>query len=183
MRIFLLLIALASMSSCKDLNQLISFNLETIDKMKVFGIPDTVLSDTIIGNESFSVKSEDFSFSSNTKFATNKTKPSNIEDVEAYKLYVTVLRDSMDRDFSFGRDFKFRLIARNQEYELATLDFPEPGKSKYEFQLKQSESEWLSIIRGDDYNFQTDFVLNSSMPDTLRLEYRLTFRLKGMPLE
>ena len=100
-----LLVTLFALQSCSDKDKIVSFNLETNDPVFFIPLGDSLLADTILGNEGISMQSEDFKFSNYEKFKTNNVIPAELEDVEAYNLILTL--DSGISNLSFMKDARF----------------------------------------------------------------------------
>jgi len=173
-----------SWASCKDLNQLISFNLETRDPIVLPIFPDSLLSDTIWGNEMMMVLSEANYFGEYKKFELNKTLPEKLEDVESIDLTVRI--DSGAFDFTFANNFIFYLSPSGQffdDVELASIMNPEPGRASMVFKMKPKNAEWLKIIRGNKYHLRADYTMVSGLNKRVHLVYEMRFRLKAMPAD
>ena len=111
---FLALLLLAGVySSCKKLDQLVSFNLDTKDSIKWIGLIDTVLTDTFPNNNGFILLSDEYKFSNNLKFSTNKTTPSEVESLSALN-FVIELKDQRSTDLSFCKDLKIFLVLQKK---------------------------------------------------------------------
>lgn len=178
---FILTVAFAALS-CKDLNKLVSFNLDTNDRFVFHPLPDTLVTDTIPGNEQVFMVSDDYLFSRYEKFATNKSTPSGVEKVESSYFIVTI--DSGAADFTFARDLVFYISSPNglyEDLELGRISYPETGVSSVSLTLPVASAEWLNIIRRDGYRFRADFTFTGGMPDPVVLRLKMNFRLKAMP--
>jgi hypothetical protein len=172
-------------SSCKKLDQLVSFNLGTKDSTQWIGLTDTVLTDTFPNNNSFIILSEEFQFSDNPKFSTNKTVPSEVEALTALN-FVIELKDLRVSDLSFCKDLKIFLVSPTnafQEIELYSIDFPLPSSIIATAEIIGDDSELIKAIQKDSYQFKTQFELIAPAPDSLQLSYEMTYRLKANPIE
>jgi hypothetical protein len=176
---FGILVVLAFTSSCSDKNKIVSFNLDTNNPVFFIPLGDSLLTDTILGNEGISLQSEDFKFSSYDKFETNKVTPAELEDVEAFKLILTV--DSGASNLNFMKDLKIYIgNGTGKDIELVSVDFP--GQiDTLGVQMRLTGDEWLNIMRKDKYYFRSDFTQIGALPDSVALRYKMGFRLKGNP--
>jgi hypothetical protein len=176
---FGILVVLFALQSCKDKNKIVSFNLETNDPVFFIPLGDSLLTDTILGNEGISLQSEDFKFSSYEKFKSNTVIPAELEDVEAYNLILTL--DSGISNLSFMKDLKvFIGNGTGKDIELISVDFP--GQiDTLGLLMRPTTDEWLNIMRKDKYYFRSDFTQVSAIPDSVALRYKMSFRLKGNP--
>jgi len=183
--ILALLLAAGVYSSCKKLDQLVSFNLDTKDSTKWIGLLDTVLTDTFPNNNGFILLSEEFKFSDNPKFRTNKTTPSEVESLAALN-FVIELKDQRAIDLSFCKDLKIFLVSPSNafpEIELYSIDFPLPSSIIATAEIAGNDSELIKAIQKDKYQFKTQFELVSPAPDSLQLSYEMSYRLKANPVE
>jgi hypothetical protein len=172
-------------SSCKKLDQLVSFNLDTKDSTKWIGLIDTVLTDTFPNNNGFILMSEEFAFSDNSKFSTNQTSPSLVESLTALNFTIE-LKDLRANDLTFCKDLKIFLVSPTNafpEIELYTVAFPVPSSIIATEEIIGTDSELLQAIKKDKYQFKTQFELVGPAPDSLRLSYETHFRLKANPSE
>jgi hypothetical protein len=172
-------------SSCKKLDQLVSFNLDTKDSTKWIGLKDSVLTDTFPNNAGFIILSEEFAFSNYSKFSTNKTTPSLVESLAALNFTIE-LKDLRATDLSFCKDLKIFLISPTNafpEIELYSIDFPLPSSIIATAEIIGTDDELLKAIQKDKYQFKTQFELVSPAPDSLKLSYEMHFRLKANPSE
>ncbi|MEX1190206.1 MAG: hypothetical protein WED33_13185 [Bacteroidia bacterium] len=170
-------------SSCRNLDELVSFNLETNDSILWIGIPDTVLTDTFLNNEGFIITSREFAFSDYPKFASNKTTPGQIEDVQAFNFSISLDDDSVT-NYSFCRDLKITLISATNSFpdiDIYENPLPLPTESSFTAEIMGNSSDFLAAIQKDDYRFKTQFILQGPVPDTIRMNYSMSFRLKGNP--
>jgi hypothetical protein len=176
-----ILIAITAFS-CKKLDQLVSFNLETNDKVFWESAYDTVLTDTIVGNEYASFMSAEYSFKDYDKFETNKSTPQSVESVEAFTL--TVLIDSGATHFGFADSMTVYLSSpKNLFKEVEIAHFSEPSATEHFMAIDMliPNDEWVNIIQKEKYQFRTEFKLLSPMPDSIYLDYNMAFRLKAIP--
>jgi hypothetical protein len=172
-----ILLILILINSCKDKNKLVSFNLDTSDAVYIIPLGDSLLTDTITGNEGISLQTEDFKFSSYDKFKMNQTVVANIEDVEAYNIRIAI--DSGATNLSFMKDLKIYIgSGTGQDKEVASFDFPSDTLSA---EMRLTNDEWLNLMRKDKYYFRTDFIQIAPVPDSVALKFRMNFRLKAMP--
>jgi hypothetical protein len=170
-------------SSCRNLDELVSFNLETNDSIRWIGIPDTVLIDTFLNNEGFIITSEDFSFSDYPKFNTNKTTPGQVEDVQAFNFSISLDDDSVT-SFAFCRDLKITLNSPTNAFpdiDIYENPLPLPTESSFTAEIMGTSSDFLAAIQKDKYRFKTQFILQSEVPDTIKMNYSMSFRLKAHP--
>ena len=187
---------LISIASCKRLDKLIRFTLETNDRMVLPFVSDTVLYDSIPDNDVISVFSADYKFSDYEKFETNKSTPQSVEDVEKWNtaetqngspITMTIEIDSGANTFSFMRNLKVFLVSSNglyQERELVSEDFPDQVSNRIVFSDMLPENDFfLQAIQKDGYKFRTEYKLISAMPDTVKLNYTMKFRIKAMPVD
>ena len=179
--LFGIILLMAFISSCEDKNKIISFNLDTNDPVFFIPLGDSLLTDTILGNEGISLQSEDFKFSSYKKFETNKVIPAELEDVEGFNLILTL--DSGISNLNFMKDLKvFIGNGTGKDLELISVDFP--GQiDTLGVSMKPNTEEWLNIMRKDKYYFRSDFTQIGALPDTVALRYKMSFRLKGNPIK
>jgi hypothetical protein len=170
--------------SCKDYNQLVSFNLETKDPVELPEFADSLITDTIPGNEIMLVISDPIKFSNYNKFTVNKTLPENVEDVEAIDLTVRI--DTGASDFSFASNYTFYLSPSGQffdDVELASIVNPPAGVVSMNFKMKPKSTEWLKIIRGNKYHLRIDYTMKKGLEKKVRLFCEMRFRLKSMPVD
>jgi hypothetical protein len=194
--LFYAALVLFTVASCKRLDKLISFTLETNDRMVLPIVSDTVLYDSIPDNDVISVFSADYNFSDYEKFETNKCTPQSVEDVEKWNtaetqngspITMTIEIDSGANSFSFMRNLRVFLVSSNglyQERELISEDFPDQVSNRIVFSDMLAENDFfLQAIQKDGYKFRTEYKLISAMPDTVKLNYTMKFRIKAMPVE
>ncbi len=194
--LFYAALVLFMVASCKRLDKLISFTLETNDRMVLPIVSDTVLYDSIPDNDVISVFSADYTFSDYEKFETNKCTPQSVEDVEKWNtaetqngspITMTVEIDSGANSFSFMRNLRVFLVSSNglyQERELISEDFPDQVSNRIVFSDMLAENDFfLQAIQKDGYKFRTEYKLISAMPDTVKLNYTMKFRIKAMPVD
>jgi hypothetical protein len=183
--LLIFLIVAGIFSSCKKLDQLVSFNLDTSDSVQWIGIPDTVLTDTFNNNETFTLVSETYNFSDYAKFATNKTTPSEVEDVQALNFIIELNDDSL-YSFGFCRDLTISLSSPTnafQDIDIYTSEFPDPTGDVFTAELLGTDDEFLKAIQKDKFRFKTVFTLLTQVPDTITFNYKMGFRLKANPVE
>ncbi|HOY48593.1 MAG TPA: hypothetical protein PL185_09855 [Flavobacteriales bacterium] len=176
-----ILIAITAFS-CKKLDQLVSFNLNTHDKVFWETAYDTVLTDTIVGNEYASFMSAEYSFKDYDKFETNKSTPQSVESVEAFTL--TILIDSGATHFGFADSMTVYLSSpKNLFKEVEIAHFTELPTTEHFMAIDMlvPNDDWASIIQKEKYQFRTEFKLLSPMPDSIYLDYSMEFRLKAIP--
>jgi hypothetical protein len=181
--IFMLFLISGIQSSCKKLDELVSFNLDTRDTVRWIGIPDTVLTDTFNNNEGFILLSEEFKFSDYAKFATNKTTPAQIEDVQALNFTLELTDDSIS-NYSFCKNLEIYLMSPNNAFPEILIyenEFPVPTQSSFVAELEGNNSEFLKAIQKNDYQFKAQFILQNLIPDTITMNMQMSFRLKGNP--
>lgn len=179
----LVLVALVIVS-CKRLDKLVSFNLDTNDQVVWIPVPDSILTDTIIGNEDVFFVSDEFSFNDYPKFEQNKSTSSTVEDVQSLSL--TIQLDSGATNFFFLRDLTVYLMSPNNLYKdlkLITVDVPDPVEDVITLDMEPSNAEFLTAIQKDKYQFRAEFTLDSPMPDTVYMSYKMGFRLKAQPTD
>ncbi len=194
--LFYAALVLFMVASCKRLDKLISFTLETNDRMVLPIVSDTVLYDSIPDNDVISVFSADYKFSDYEKFETNKCTPQSVEDVEKWNtaetqngspITMTIEIDSGANSFSFMRNLRVFLVSSNglyQERELISEDFPDQVSNRIVFSDMLAENDFfLQAIQKDGYKFRTEYKLISAMPDTVKLNYTMKFRIKAMPVD
>ena len=174
-----LLVTLFALQSCSDKDKIVSFNLETNDPVFFIPLGDSLLADTILGNEGISMQSEDFKFSNYEKFKTNKVVPAELEDVEAYNLILTI--DSGISNLSFMKDLKVYIgNGTGKDVELISVDFPGQMDTLGTL-MRPTTDEWLNIMRKDKYYFRSDFTQIGAVPYSVALRFKMSFRLKGNP--
>ena len=184
---YLLLLTLLSISlfavTCKPLDKLVSFNLETADTVKWIQVPDTVLTDTLPYNEARTMLSETFRFSDYEKFAANKSTPTTVEGADAYNMILSI--DSGATNFSFAKDLAIFISSPSNLFnEVKLLDIPDPSQINGIINMDMipiPDGGWVNIIKKDQYLFRTDFTLIAPMPDTVALKFKMNFRLKALP--
>lgn len=194
--LFYAALVLFMVASCKRLDKLISFTLETNDRMVLPIVSDTVLYDSIPDNDVISVFSADYKFSDYEKFETNKCTPQSVEDVEKWNtaetqngspITMTIEIDSGANSFSFMRNLRVFLVSSNglyQERELISEDFPDQVSNRIVFSDMLAENDFfLQAIQKVGYKFRTEYKLISAMPDTVKLNYTMKFRIKAMPVD
>jgi hypothetical protein len=182
---FILLLLAGIQSSCKKLDQLVSFNLDTRDTVQWIGIPDSVISDTFNNNEGFIILSKEFKFSDYAKFKTNKTTPAQIEDVQALT-FTLELNDDTVTNYSFCKDLEIYLVSPNNAFQEILIyedPFPVPTQSSFVVEIDGANAEFLKAIQKNDYQFKSQFILQNFIPDTITMNMQMTFRLKGQPNE
>jgi hypothetical protein len=195
--LFIALIIVA-VSSCKRLDKLISFTLETNDRVVLPFVNDSILYDSIPDNNVISVFSEDFKFSNYDKFETNKSTPQSVEEVEKWNtaetpdgepIAMTIEIDSGANTFSYMRDLKVFLVSPNglfQEKELVKEETPDVVSNIILFsnsEVLPDDEFFLQAMQKDGYKFRTEYKLISAQPDTLKLRYKMKFRVKALPDE
>jgi hypothetical protein len=173
------LVVLFALQSCTDKNKIVSFNLETNNPVFFIPLGDSLLADTILGNEGISMQSEDFKFSVSEKFNTNNVIPAELEDVEGYNLILTL--DSGISNLNFMKDLKIYIgNGTGKDLELISVDYP--GQiDTLGVLMRPTSDEWLNILRKDKYYFRSDFTQISAVPDSVALRYKMSFRVKGNP--
>jgi len=181
--IFLTLIGISLFAvTCKPLDKLVSFNLETADTVTWLQVADTVLTDTL-PNEARTMVSETFRFSDYGKFATNKSSPTTVEGADGYNMILTI--DSGASNFAFAKDLAIFLSSPGNLYEeIQLLDIPDPSQIDGTINMDMipmPDDGWVNVINKDEYRFRTDFTLVSPMPDTVKLRFKMNFRLKALP--
>jgi len=176
-----IIVILTVINSCKDKNKIVSFNLETNDAVFFIPLSDSLLTDTVLGNEGISLQSEDFKFSKYEKFNINNVIPAELEDVEAFKLIMTL--DSGISSLNFMKDLKIFIgNGTGKDVELISIEFP--GQiDTLGMLMTATTDEWLNVMRKDKYYFRSDFTQTGAVPDSIALRYKMGFRLKGNPLK
>jgi hypothetical protein len=100
---------------------------------------------------------------------------------------MTIEIDSGANSFSFMRNLRVFLVSSNglyQERELVSEDFPDQVSNRIVFSDMLAENDFfLQAIQKDGYKFRTEYKLISAMPDTVKLNYTMKFRIKAMPVE
>jgi hypothetical protein len=182
---FLVILIAVSTFSCRKLDELVSFNITTNDKVFFERVNNTVLTDTIPGNETFSIVSESYQFSDNKKFDINKSTPQTVEFVEILDTLKFIIKiDSGASNFGFASNMSVYISSpSNQFQEFEIANFPNPASSGnviYVY-MKDEEDTWLNIIKKDKYRFRTEFTLINPMPDSIYLNYSMDLRLKAIP--
>jgi hypothetical protein len=169
------------LASCERTDNLISFNIDTkgFSKWTVLEVNNDVLTDTFPYNQEMTLFSDEFLFSSNPKFETNKTSPANVKSLEGLNFVLEV--DSVSglgpKDFEFMRDLKLYI----NETQIAEVDNADLIGSQIIIPLRRSEKELLKVMQKDKYRFRADFELYAPMPDSVYINYRLGFRVKSSP--
>ena len=181
---FLVFLIAISAFSCRKLDELVSFNITTNDKVFFERVNNTVLSDTIPGNETFSIVSESYQFSDNKKFDINKSTPQTVEFVEILDSLKFIIKiDSGASNLGFASNMTIYISSPSnqfQEFEIANI--PNPGSDDdLDPYMKDEEDTWLNIIKKDKYRYRTEFTLINPMPDSIYLNYSMDFRLKAIP--
>jgi len=191
-----------SIASCKRLDKLITFTLETNDRVVWPFVSDSVLYDSIPDNNIISIFSEDFKFSDYDKFETNKSTPQTVEEVEKWDIRVCAQAvpecdpiamlieiDSGANTFSFMQELKVFLVSPNglfPEKELYSQADSEPVENNIKIsntELAPDNDFFLEVIQKDGYKFRTQYKLIGLMPDTVKLNYKMKFRIKALPEE
>jgi hypothetical protein len=191
-----------SIASCKRLDKLITFTLETNDRVVWPFESNSVLGDTIPDNNIISILSGDFKFSNYEKFETNKSTPQSVEEVEKWDvrrcpenekgcepLAMSIEIDSGANTFSFMQDLKVFLVSPNglfPETELYSQADSQPVENIIEISntaLVPDNDFFLSAMQKDGYKFRTEYKLIGLMPDTVKLNYKMKFRIKALPDE
>jgi hypothetical protein len=179
--ILTILVAITAFS-CKKLDQLVSFNLDTADNVFWESAPDTILTDTIIGNEVVFFVSDDYSFKDYDKFETNKSTPQSVEEVQAINLDISI--DSGATNFGFADKMSVYISSPTNLFkEILIAEFESPTATEHFMgvEMEATDEEFLNIIQKEKYRFRTEFTLLSPMPDSIYLKYKMGFRLKAMP--
>jgi hypothetical protein len=179
----IILIAIAAFS-CKKLDELVSFNITTHDPVLFEMVYDTVLTDTIPGNETFSIVSDGFEFSDLEKFETNKSTPQTVESVQSLNLTLTI--DSGSTNFGFASNLTIFISSPSnqfQEFEIANIPNPASTGNEIEVEMNDDDNTWLNIIQKDKYRLRSEFTLINPMLDSIYLSYSMNFRLKAIPNE
>ena len=200
--LFVAFVAL-SIASCKRLDKLITFTLETNDRVVWPFVSDSVLFDSIPDNNIISILSEDFKFSNYDKFETNKSTPQSVEEVEKWdikgecvcndnccKYAMRIEIDSGANTFSFIENLKVFLVSPNglfQEKELFSREGSEQVCNEIgicsDINFLPDNDFLLQAVQKDSYKFRTEYKLIGSMPDTVKLNYTMKFRIKAMPVD
>jgi hypothetical protein len=181
---FLAILIAVSAFSCKKLDELVSFNINTHDQVFFEMVYDTVLTDTFPGNETFSIVSEGYQFSDLDKFKTNKSTPQSVESVQAINLIMSI--DSGATNFGFASNMTIYVSSPSnqfKEFEIANIPSPASSGNVIQVEMSADDNTWLSAINKDKYRFRTEFTLINPMPDSIYLDYSMDFRLKAMPNE
>ena len=179
---FLAVLIAISAFSCKKLDELVSFNINTHDQVFFEMVYDTVLTDTFPGNETFSIVSDGYQFSDLEKFKTNKSTPQTVESVQAINLIMTI--DSGATNFGFASNMTIYVSSPNnqfQEFEIANIPSPASSGNVIQVEMSADDNTWLNVINKDKYRFRTEFTLINPMPDSIYLDYSMDFRLKALP--
>jgi hypothetical protein len=196
--VFAFALIVISVASCKRLDKLITFTLETNDRVVLPFVSDSVLYDSIPDNNVISVFSDNFKFSDYDKFETNKSTPQSVEEVEkwdiaesegASAIAMKIELDSGANTFSYMSDLKVFLVSPNGLFP-ETKIISENNINQVENILEFSDAEvipnndfFLQMMQKDGYKFRTEYKLISAMPDTLKLRYKMKFRVKALPDE
>jgi hypothetical protein len=183
---FLVILIAISAFSCRKLDELVSFSLKTNDKVFFERVNNSVLTDTIPGNETFSIVSENYLFSDNKKFDINKSSPQTVEFVEILdtNMYFIIGIDSGASNFGFASNMTIYISSPSnqfQEFEIANFPNPASSGNVIDVNMKDEEETWLNIIKKDKYRFRTEFTLINPMPDSIYMNYSMDFRLKAIP--
>jgi hypothetical protein len=171
--------------SCKDYNQLVSFNIETEDQLVINQIPDSILTDTFPNNDFIDILfEEDFAFSDLKKFETNKTRPANVEKVEKFNLLLRI--DSGASNFRWAQGLNIYMLSPTNAFaELKLLDVPIPpiNENAINLELLPTSEVMMNAMIRDKYKFRIDFQLINPMPDTIYMTAKMYFRVKAMPID
>lgn len=182
---FLVILITVSAFSCRKLDELVSFNITTNDKVFFERVNNSVLTDTIPGNETFSIVSEGYEFSDNEKFDINKSTPQTVEFVEILDTMDFIIKiDSGASNFGFASNMSVYISSPSnqfQEFEIAFESNPASSGNVIKIPMKNDEDTWLNIIKKDKYRYRTEFTLINPMPDSIYLNYSMDFRLKAIP--
>ncbi len=196
--VFAFALIVLSVASCKRLDKLITFTLETNDRVVLPFVSDSVLYDSIPDNNVISVFSDNFKFSDYDKFEANKSTPQSVEEVEkwdiaesegASAIAMKIELDSGANTFSYMSDLKVFLVSPNGLFP-ETKIISENNINQVENILEFTDAEvipnndfFLQMMQKDGYKFRTEYKLISAMPDTLKLRYKMKFRVKALPDE
>jgi hypothetical protein len=187
-----------SIASCKRLDKIVTFTLETNDRVVLPFVSDSILFDSIPDNNVISVFSDDFKFSNYDKFKTNMSTPQSVEEVEKWDIIesnggsaiaMIIELDSGANTFSYMKDLRVFLVSPNglfPETELVTNDVPSLVENTLKFsnaEVLPNDDFFLQVVQKDGYKFRTEYKLISAMPDTLVLNYKMKFRIKALPDE
>ena len=180
-------------SACKRLDKLVSFNLETNNRVAWQQVSDSVLYDSIPGNEIINQVSADYKFGDNEKFEINGCVPQNTEEVEKWGIpdpvtesvvNFTMTLDSGATNFGFMRNLNVYLSSTTNQFPeelIANLPFPDPVANVLSFNMEPSNEYFLSAIQKNGYRFRTEYELIGAMPDSIVLSYEMKFRVKALP--
>jgi len=181
----LLLVVSCAFVSCKDYNKLVSFNIDTEDRLVINQIPDSILTDTFPSNDFIDILfDEDFAFSDLKKFETNKTRPANIEKVEKFNMVIRI--DSGASNFRWAQGLNIYMVSPTNAFaELKLLDIPIPpvNESIINLDMLPTSEVFMNAMIRDKYKFRMDFQYITPMPDTVYITTKMYFRLKAMPLD
>jgi hypothetical protein len=102
---------------------------------------------------------------------------------------MTIEIDSGANTFSYMRDLKVFLVSPNglfQEKELVKEETPDVVSNIILFsnsEVLPDDEFFLQAMQKDGYKFRTEYKLISAQPDTLKLRYKMKFRVKALPDE
>jgi hypothetical protein len=169
------------LASCERTDNLVSFNIDTknISKWTVLEVNNDVLTDTFPYNQEMTLFSDEFLFSSNSKFETNKTIPANVKSLEGLNFVLEV--DSVSGLGSGNFEFMRNLKLYVNETQIAEVENAALASSQIIIPLRPTEKQFLTIMQKDGYRFRADFELYAPMPDSVYINYRLGYRVKASP--
>lgn len=167
---------------CKGNDDLVSFNLETKDRILIPVFSPSLLEDNNPGNDEIDIISDEIRLSNQKKFADNHTDHADVEDVQAFDLVVQI--DSGYADFSFGKNFFFYLSPSGQYFndlELASMPYAENGKKVYVFSMKPTTGQWIELFHKGIYRLRLKCTMLKGLTKPVHVSYSMKFRLKAIP--
>ena len=168
----LLLFLLLAGSSCKKINEILTFNIKESTEIT---IENTIVPFSL----PFELPTPNILVSSESEFENNKTSKNLVKDVHIEELALTIINPN-NQKFSFLKSIVIYISADGvQKIELASkYDIP---KDVNQIDLDVTESKLDDYLKADKYSLSTEVVIRETLTKDITVKADMTFEVTADP--
>lgn len=166
--IFIITLAILTISSCKKIEQLLSFNIRNECSFRVSSVTPV--------SSPFDIITPDVPTQSQQEFANNKTSVGLVKDIRLSQMTLTITTPS-GKTFGFLRSVHIYISTPEgqDEIELAYADNIDPNSSSIE--LTPLPAQLDKYVKASSYKLRTEVVTRQVVTENIDIRVNSTFRV------
>jgi len=164
---------LLGFSSCKKINQLLTFTVNDTSEVTIDANPLPI-------TLPFEIWTPPITTNSDEEFQNNNTKSSLVKDVYITHLYLKIKSPS-DKTFSFLKSMAI-YISTNDDDEIELAHKDNISSDAKEIQLTVTSARLDTYIKADSYKLRTEVTTRETLTEKVTIGIDMSFKVTADPL-